>query len=133
PVSGKDWEEWTDEWLKRWSTKTGAELAKERQELLDDDYMDVLPAFSAVVLDNTGKLWVRAPKTIDGAVAGSLNDYPIGPSNWSVFSNAGIWMGDVVMPSKFEPTDIGADYVLGISREGDKVPKVVRYKLGTTP
>ena len=84
-----------------------------------------------MVLDNTGKLWVRAPKTIDGAVAGSLNDYPIGPSTWSVFSDTGIWLGDVVMPSKFEPTDIGRDYVLGISREEEKIPKVVRHKLGT--
>jgi len=130
PVSSKDWEEWTDEWLKRWSKKTGAALAAERQDLLDDDYQDALPAFSAVVLDNTGKLWVRAPKTIDGAVAGSLNDYPIGPSTWSVFSDTGIWLGDVVMPSKFEPTDIGKDYVLGIARDDDVTPTVVRYKLG---
>lgn len=133
PVTEKDWENWADEWLKRWSKKTGAELAAERKDLLDDDYFETLPAFSAILLDNTGKLWVRAPKAIDGAVAGSLNDYSIGPSAWSVFSPTGVWLGDITMPSKFTPTDIGADYVLGIARDDDVTPTVARYKLGTKP
>lgn len=128
-VTSQDWSDWTDEWLKRWTKSTGAQLAKEREELFNDDYAEDLPAYSAALIDRLGRLWLRAPKTIDGAVAGSLKDYPIGPSTWSVFSNTGIWLGDVVMPTKFEPTDIGADYVLGIARVDETNPAIVRYKL----
>ncbi|MEO7998962.1 MAG: hypothetical protein ABI852_16035, partial [Gemmatimonadaceae bacterium] len=116
-ITRKDIETFTEEWLKRWSKKGGAETEKDRRELLTDDYAKTLPAFSAMVLDNTGKLWVRAPKAIDGAVAGSLNNYSIGVSTWSVFGADGRWLGDVSMPALFEPTDIGADFVLGVLRD----------------
>ena len=41
------------------------------------------------------------------------------------------WLGDVTMPARFSPTDIGADYVLGIARDEDLTPTVARYRLGT--
>lgn len=130
-ITRKDIETFTEEWLKRWSKKGGAETEKDRKSLLSGDYSKTLPAFSAMILDNTGKLWVRAPKAIDGAVAGSLNNYAIGASTWSVFGADGRWLGDVSMPALFEPTDIGADFVLGVLRDEDNGPRVVRYKLGT--
>lgn len=133
PITRKEFEEFTEEWLKRWSKAKGPELEKERKEQLATEYFKTLPAFSALVLDNVGRAWVRTPKPIDAAVAGSLNDYAIGPSTWSVFSTTGMWLGDVTMPARFSPTDIGADYVLGIARNEDLAPTVVRYTLSTKP
>jgi hypothetical protein len=46
-----------------------------------------------------------------------------------VFDATGRWLGDVSMPPRFVPLEIGADYVLGRSREADKVPRVVLYRL----
>ena len=129
PITRKEYEEFTDEWLKRWTKATGSKLEAERKDLLASTYFKKLPAFSAILLDNTGRLWVRTPKPIDGAVAGSLNDYAIGPSTWSVFSATGAWLGDVVIPPRFTPMDIGADYVLGVARDDDGTPTVARYKL----
>lgn len=130
PITRKEFEEFTEEWLKRWSKAKGSELEKDRKEQLAMDYFKKLPAFSALVLDNVGRAWVRTPKPVDGAVAGSLNDFAIGASTWSVFSTTGVWLGDVTMPARFSPTDIGADYVLGIARDEDLTPTVVRYRLG---
>lgn len=72
---------------------------------------------------------MRTPKPIDAAVAGFLNAYAIGPSARSVFGTDGRWLGDVTMPARFMPSEIGADYVLGVTRGDDGVPTVVRYKL----
>ncbi len=128
-VSRREHEQFTDEWLSRWSKAKGAELAEERRTFLASDYFKVLPAFSALLLDRLGRLWARTPAAIDAAVAGSLNDYPMGPSSWSVFGANGVWLGDVKMPARFSPTDIGANYVLGIARDEDDVPTVVRFTL----
>jgi hypothetical protein len=53
------------------------------------------------------------------------------PSTWSVFGPAGIWLGDVTMPARFLPRDIGADYVLGTAIDADGVETVVSYRLAT--
>jgi hypothetical protein len=125
-----DIETFLNEWLLRWSKKPGPERERDRADMLDDPYAQLLPAFSAMIVDNTGKLWVRSPKPIDAAVAGFLTDYSIGPSVWSVFGADGRWLGDVTMPARFTPTDIGSDFVLGVARDDDGVPTVARYKLG---
>ena len=129
-ITPKDISTFVEEWLVLWSKKPGA-LDSDRKDLLDDNYATTLPAFSALIADQTGRLWVRAPKAIDGAVAGSLNDHSIGQSTWSVFGTDGRWLGDVTMPARFAPTEIAADYVLGIARDDDGVQTVVRYTLGT--
>lgn len=131
-VSRTEYEQFTDEWLSRWSKAKGAALTAERREFLAGDYFKTLPAFSALLLDRVGRVWARTPAVIDAAVAGSLNDYPIGASTWSVFGANGVWLGDVKLPARFSPTDIGTNYVLGIARDEDGVPTVVRFTLTTT-
>jgi hypothetical protein len=51
------------------------------------------------------------------------------PSRWSVFDASGRWLGDVALPSRFTPKEIGADYVLGIGRDADDVPHVLMYRI----
>ena len=128
-ITANDKKLFADEWTVRWNRKPAA-ADSVRNDLLDDRYAKSLPAFSALIVDRTGKVWVRSPKAIDGAVAGSLNDYSIGPSTWSVFAVDGRWLGDVTMPARFSPTEITADYVLGIARDDDGVQTIVQYALG---
>ena len=84
-----------------------------------------LPAFDRMLVDRTGNLWVRQGSTSFGG----------GPSaattQWSVFNPSGRWLGDVTMPPRFVPTDIGSDYVLGVSRDADDVETVTLYRLTT--
>jgi hypothetical protein len=58
-----------------------------------------------------------------------LAGMPTVPSTWSVFDADGRWLGDVAMPPRFLPFEIGADYVLGWSRDTDRVPRAVMYRL----
>jgi hypothetical protein len=45
-----------------------------------------------------------------------------------VFDSRGRWLGDVSMPTGFQPFEIGTDYVTGIMRT-DGVNQVVIYEL----
>ena len=117
------------EWARRWIKSTGAAAHADSESLKTEMYAKTLPAFSQFIADRTGRLWVRDVHTIDLAVAGSYGLYPLVASNWSVFDPKGIWLGDVTMPARFHPKDIGADYVLGVARDADGVETVVMYKL----
>ncbi len=82
-----------------------------------------LPAYNRMLADRSGNLWVRAENTPQAAARASS------PSHWSVFSAEGRWLGDVSMPGRFIPTDIGPGYVLGVSRDADDVESVALYGL----
>lgn len=63
----------------------------------------VLPAFSNVLFDRSGYLWVEefhAP-------------YSRQPSTWNVFDQGGALLGTIQMPPRFTVFEIGIDYVLG--------------------
>jgi hypothetical protein len=130
-VTRQDIESYVTEWAKRWIRTTGAEAEAQRRDLRDDPYADELPAFSQFIVDRTGRLWVREAHVADAPVAGSLSSYPLVPSVWSVFDRSGLWLGDVTMPARFLPFDVGPDYVLGVARDEDDVQTVVEYRLGS--
>jgi hypothetical protein len=46
-----------------------------------------------------------------------------------VFDASGRWLGEVAMPARFIPLEIGADYVLGRSRDTDNVTRAVMYRI----
>jgi hypothetical protein len=46
-----------------------------------------------------------------------------------VFDAGGRWLGEVAMPPRVIPLEIGAHYVLERSREADDVPRAVMYGL----
>jgi hypothetical protein len=75
------------------------------------------PAYTRLLLDATGRLWVAEH------VAG-----PHAPRNWLLFSPSGEAMGLVAVPAGFSPQEIGADWVLGVEaiEGGDRV---MRYGL----
>ena len=130
-VSQRDIDAYVAEWAKRWIRATGPEAERQRQDLRDDPYATEVPAFSQLIADRAGRLWVREAHLADAPRAGNLSTSPLVPSVWSVFDQSGRWLGDVTMPAFFQPMDIGQDYVLGVARDADGVETVVRYRLGT--
>jgi len=52
------------------------------------------------------------------------------PSSWWVFDRNGIWLGQVVMPARFWPMEIGPDWVLGFELDHLDVEFLVLYPLG---
>ncbi len=128
PITSADWETWVVEWSKLWVDEKGAERAKAIQKVREEPYAETLPAFSQFLVDRTGRLWVREAHWQDAIAAGSLSDPPAVPSSWSVFDDNGRWLGDVSMPTGFQPYDIGADYVAGKLRAND-VNQVVIFAL----
>jgi hypothetical protein len=113
PVTSDDWEHWVIEWSKLWVKSTGAERERDIQKVREEPYADVLPAFAQLIVDRSGRLWVREAHWQDAIGAGSLGDIPAVPSTWSVFDVRGRWLGDVSMPTGFQPFEIGTDYVAG--------------------
>ena len=46
------------------------------------------------------------------------------------FGRDGGWLSDVTLPADFQPLEIGADYVLAVTRDADDVETVVLHQLG---
>jgi hypothetical protein len=128
PITADDWERWVVEWSKLWVRTTGAERERDVQKVREEPWAEQNPAFSQFILDRGGRLWVREAHWQDAIAAGSLLDIPAVPSSWSVFDARGRWLGDVSMPTGFQPFDIGTDYVTGILRT-DGVNHVAIYEL----
>jgi hypothetical protein len=129
-VTDADIDEYVTEWSKRWVRGTGPDAERQKRDLRDDPYASEVPAYSQLLVDRTGRLWVREAHLADAPAAGQLNTSPLVPSVWSVFDADGGWLGDVTMPARFMPTDVGRDYVLGIARDADGVETVVAYGYG---
>ena len=128
PITAADWEHWVVEWSKLWVRTTSAEREREIQKVRESPWAEENPAFSQFIVDGGGRLWVREAHWQDAIGAGSLADIPVVPSSWSVFDSRGRWLGDVSMPTGFQPFEIGTDYVTGIMRT-DGVNQVVIYEL----
>lgn len=128
PITEDDWEHWVVEWSKLWVRTTGAERERDIQKVREAPWATQNPAFSQFIVDRTGRLWVRDAHWQDAIGAGSLVDIPAVPSAWSVFDTSGRWLGDVTMPTGFQPFEIGLDYVTGILRV-DGVNHVAIYGL----
>ena len=95
----------------------------------DGAFPEFLPAYSVILVASTGEIWAREPDLTGAPGCWCLAGLSTVPSKWSVFDNAGRWLGDVAMPPRMIPLEIGADYVLGRSRDADDVPHAVMYRL----
>lgn len=72
------------------------------------------PAFSRLLVDRTGALWVLMP--------GAGN-------SWTVFAPDGTWLGTVTTPEGLRVDEIGPDYVLGVWRQRHGQERVRVYPL----
>jgi hypothetical protein len=101
------------------------------REMGEGPFADTVAAFSQFIADRQGGLWVRAVNPADHPPIGALDITPREPSTWSVFEASGRWIGDVSMPARFTPKDIGADYVLGVAADEDGTQTVALYVIGS--
>ncbi len=129
PLTGRDLDAYVDGWMQMWSKKTGAERQAEHKEMREKTYPEFLPAYSAILATPTGEIWVREPDLTGAPGCWCLAGLSTVPSKWSVFDAGGRWLGDVAMPPRMIPLEIGADYVLGRSRDADDAPHAVMYRL----
>jgi hypothetical protein len=86
------------------------------------------PAYSQLLLGPSGDVWVRNFAAEDGLTMHPLRTNAA-PSRWSVFDARGRWLADCAFPARFAPTDIGTDYVLGISRDDNDIESVALWPL----
>jgi hypothetical protein len=128
-LTGGEIDAYVDGWLRQWSKKTGAEREAERSEMRRAAYPEFLPAYSAIVATPAGELWVREPDLTGAPGCWCLAGLSTVPSRWSVFDADGRWLGEVAMPPRFIPLEIGADYVLGRSRDASDRPHALMYRL----
>ena len=81
--------------------------------------------------DRTGHLWVQFYERPDQTEGGryGFGAVPIQPQHFSVFDPSGIWLGDIETPGRFNILDIGADYLLGVTRDEMGVEYILMYGL----
>lgn len=98
------------------SIRSALQRADRRQRPLMRRYLeqfpqpDEYPLFDQLVPDMLGRLWVR--------------HYTVPPdtlARWTVVDTAGVHVRDVALPSRFRPTQIGSDWILGILLDKDDV------------
>jgi hypothetical protein len=91
-------------------------------------YARAYPVFSLMTgARSTGEVWIGDFRPRD-----RMRGSAVGPSeqrNWNVFGPDGSWRSTVALPARFQVTDAGTDYVLGVLRDKDDVEAVVLYRL----
>ena len=85
-----------------------AVVEQARQEFETTPFADYFPAFSSVIGDAVGHLWVEEYKYPRGDRPGTL---------WTVFDPEGHALGFVKTPEGLEVYEIGEDYILGRVRD----------------
>ena len=77
------------------------------------------PAFSAIVVDPAGHLWVTAYR----------RPWEDVPPRWTIIDSQGRWLGELEGPAGFQLMEAGSDYLLGIEPDEMEVQRVVLYDL----
>lgn len=96
-----------------------SDARREYRAVYDDaPWFEVLPAYRRLLVDRESNLWAK-----EYAEPGTQT------SRWFVFDQRGRWQGTVQFPDRFEPQDIGSDYVLGVWRDKLDVEYVQLYDL----
>ena len=76
-------------------------------------FPDSLPAYRRFRVDTEGMLWVQEYDLPWDTVA-----------TWNVFDTGGRWLTNVDIPKRLSILDIGADYILGVTRDELDVERV---------
>ncbi len=117
PVTAADVDAMRQKALDAARTENGRRSIERRYR--DFPHAEEMPAHGPrMIVDVAGNLWVEE-------YLGPRDSIPI----YSVFTSAGRYLGDVMMPSRFQPHDIGTDYVLGVWRDELDVEHARLYAL----
>ncbi len=101
----------------------GAEMQAFRErQLASAVYAATMPALSDLLVDRAGNLWAQQYDPARILITpGPVRTHVLRvPTRWDVFDPRGSWLTTVDLPKRFTPLDIGADYVLGLSHDGDE-------------
>jgi hypothetical protein len=90
-----------------------------RRALADLEYPETVPAFSQLLTDPEGHLWVRHYK----------QRWTVGPETWSVFAPEGFLLGVVDTPERLQVRQIGSDFIFGIWTDELDIRYVREYAL----
>jgi hypothetical protein len=92
---------------------------RDRRELYEEmETPETMPAYQDLEVDDLGNLWVK-----------EYEPDPDAPSRWTVVDADGHMLGEVVLPSGLNVTQIGNDFVLGIWQDELEVEHVRLYAL----
>ncbi len=70
------------------------------------DKAETFPAFSALLIDRAGHLWVRQASQVQADA-----DTPVG---WDIYDPDGVFLGEIPLPAGLNLHDVGEDYILGV-------------------
>ena len=92
--------------------------------LRDAEFADTRPLFYTAFVDVDQRLWLSAwpwPARF------------VPPTEWSVFSDEGVWLGDVVVPDDLRIVDARDDRLLGVWTDEVDVAYLRVYAIGSLP
>ena len=71
-----------------------------------------------MAVDAIGRIWLQASKVV-----------PTDSAQVTVFDREGRFTGTVTLPPHFTPTDIGADFILGVWTDMDDIEHIRLYRV----
>ena len=102
-----------------------------------DEYPQVpthKPLFDRLLLDDGGAIWTRVfPEESFGLFDSRLPGPIVFTETWTVFDSAGVWLGDLTLPERFELHEIDGDRLLGVSRDSLDTETVQVLRIETVP
>jgi hypothetical protein len=118
-------------------TVTGKPLSAEENRRRDSSlavmrFAPVFALFAQGWTDRLGNLWVRHFE-LQHMIRNKVDSPWTYPFHYSVFDARGWWLGDLELPGNFAVLDVGADYLLGVSKDADGVESVVQHRLIKQP
>lgn len=116
----------------RETLRDGRDIDQQLTNLLGAPLPDGLPAFTDMLVDELGFVWVRPylPSRDAVAVGGNVAFHRNSTGgDWHILSPDGVRVGTVAMPTNFEPYSISTDALIGIVRDQLGVEFVHVYDL----
>jgi hypothetical protein len=116
-------------WYEGFITGSPEATARTLERFARGQFADSLPAYSAILLDDTDHLWVEEFRWLmrDQRPPGA------GPTLWSVFTPEGTWLGDVEVPSGFILHAVTSNRALGFAVDDFGVKSIHAYELTGPP
>ncbi len=84
----------------------------------DAVFADRLPAFGRVIASRDGNIWV-GPTTSEDVAGITISPVPNETTRWSVYTQQGRWLSDVVVPAGFRLMDAREDLLVGVVADKD--------------
>lgn len=110
PLTQAHIEAWLDQFMHRASWEPARRQAL-RDFFAEAPFPSTIPVYARLMLDADGNLWAQEyPEHWSSASSIIATDTP---THWYVIDPDGGYLGNVAMPARFIPYQIGADFVLG--------------------